>query len=227
MFLRPMRWAVAAGIAAFSAHMATADVVLSQSNSATIALEDKLTDLLGAEGQYLASVRSSHLDRLVRAPRGSDARQIRYTRDFLRGLPKASGGDDWECLSEALYFEARGETVKGIFAVAEVILNRVDNARYPDTVCAVVNQGTGARYRCQFTYTCDGKAETIHEPRAYEMVGKVARMMLDGKARNLTEGATHYHTKSVDPRWARVYPRTTTIGYHHFYRQPGARSADS
>ena len=44
--------------------------------------------------------------------------------------------------------------------------------------------------------------------------------MLDGAPRNLTGGATHYHTKSVKPRWSRVFPRTTTIGYHHFYKQP-------
>jgi spore germination cell wall hydrolase CwlJ-like protein len=217
-------------IAALGVETATADVVMSHSNSATIALDDKLTDLLGTEREALTAVRGARLNELVVTPApapGAGPADVRYTRDFLRTLPKASGGSEWSCLTEALYFEARGESVKGIFAVAEVILNRVDSARYPSTVCGVINQGTGRRYQCQFTYTCDGHKEVIHEPRAHEMVGKIARLMLDGKPRTLTAGATHYHTKSVAPRWSRSFPRTTTIGYHHFYRQPGARSADS
>jgi spore germination cell wall hydrolase CwlJ-like protein len=146
--------------------------------------------------------------------------EIRYDAAFLETLPKPAGGEAFRCLAEALYFEARGEEVKGIFAVAEVILNRVDSPNYPDTVCDVVYQGTGRLFQCQFTYSCDGRKETISEKRAYEKVAKVARLMLDGAPRTLTEGATHYHTKSVRPRWSRVYPRTTTIGYHIFYRQP-------
>jgi len=226
MFFRPMKWAGAALAVVFAAHTATADVVLSKSNNATLALGDELTDLLGAERAQMSGLRGDRLNELVRPPAVKDP-TIRYTRDFLNRLPTPDGGDEWACLTEALYFEARGESVKGIFAVAEVILNRVDSPRYPDSVCGVINQGTGARYQCQFTYNCDGKAEVFNEPRAYEMVGKVARLMLDGKPRDLTAGATHYHTKSVNPRWSRAYPRTTTIGYHHFYRQPGPRSADS
>lgn len=144
---------------------------------------------------------------------------IEYNRAWLASQPKATGGEEWRCLAEALYFEARGESVKGQFAVAEVIMNRVESSRYPDTVCGVINQGTGKKYACQFTYTCDGKAEIIHEPRAFQSVGKIAKVMVDGAPIDLTKGATHYHTKSVNPRWARTYPRTATIGYHHFYRQ--------
>jgi len=110
--------------------------------------------------------------------------------------------------------------VKGQFAVAEVIMNRVKSARYPDTICGVVHQGTGRKYACQFTYTCDGNAEIISEPKAFERVGKIAKVMAKGAERPLTKGATHYHTKSVNPRWASKFPRTATIGYHHFYKQP-------
>ena len=135
-------------------------------------------------------------------------------------MPVVDGGQQWACLTEALYFEARGESVEGIVGVAEVILNRVDDRRYPSSVCGVVNQGTGERYRCQFTYTCDGRPETITELGAHAKVGKIARIMLDGAPRTLTDGATHYHTKSVNPRWSRAFPRTATIGYHIFYREP-------
>ncbi|MEM6375007.1 MAG: cell wall hydrolase [Pseudomonadota bacterium] len=150
--------------------------------------------------------------------------KIEYSRDWLDkmdfGPQDAKDNPEWECLAEALYFEARGESVKGQFAVAEVILNRVDSVAFPDTICKVVNQGTGRKYACQFTYTCDGRPEKINEPRAFDRVGKVAYLMSEGGERALTDGATHYHTKSVNPNWSRVYPRTTTIGYHHFYRKP-------
>ncbi|MGV6805922.1 MAG: cell wall hydrolase [Ruegeria sp.] len=144
--------------------------------------------------------------------------EISYTKAWLDQLPKASGGDDWKCLSEALYFEARGESVRGQFAVAEVILNRVKSSRFPNTICGVVHQGTGKKYQCQFTYTCDGRKEVIHEKRAYERVAKVAQVTMDGVAKSLTAGATHYHTKAVRPSWARVYKETARIGVHIFYR---------
>ena len=146
--------------------------------------------------------------------------EVQYSRDWLATQNLAKGGSEWECLSEALYFEARGESVKGQFAVAEVILNRVDNPRYPNTVCKVVNQGTGRKFACQFTYTCDGYKEIISEPQAYTRVGKVAQLMIGGAPRDLTKGATHYHTRAVSPKWSRKFPRTATIGVHHFYRQP-------
>ena len=146
-------------------------------------------------------------------------KDVTYSREWLSENSIAEGGKQWRCLAEALYFEARGESVKGQFAVAEVILNRVDNPRYPDTVCGVINQGTGKKYQCQFTYTCDGQKEIIAEPAAFRQVGQVAHLMVNGADRPLTKGATHYHTKSVNPRWSRVYPRTTTIGFHHFYIQ--------
>ena len=194
--------------------------------SAEALLEERLSDLLGQEREALSVVPAARLSALTAPPPAGDRgvpvspEAISYDPAFLASLPPASGGDEWRCLSEALYFEARGETVRGMFAVAEVILNRVDSARYPGSVCGVINQGTGRKYACQFTYTCDGRAETIGEPRAYARVGKVARLMLDGAPRDLTAGATHYHTKSVNPSWARRFPRTASIGYHYFYRQP-------
>jgi spore germination cell wall hydrolase CwlJ-like protein len=151
--------------------------------------------------------------------------EISYSRAFIDSLPKIDDehrSESWSCLSEALYFEARGESVKGQFAVAEVIMNRADHGTFPDSVCGVIKQGTasGRKYQCQFTYNCDGVKNRIHERDAYERVGKVAHLLLDGAPRELTDGATHYHTKAVSPRWSRTFPRTTTIGVHHFYRMP-------
>lgn len=141
------------------------------------------------------------------------------TAAALAALPRASGGADWVCLSEALYFEARGETVKGQIAVAEVILNRVASSRFPDTVCGVINQGTGRKYACQFTYTCDGRPEHISNATAFERVGKIARMMLDGAPRTLARGATYYHTTAVRPSWAARFRKTARHGVHVFYKR--------
>ena len=222
MFLRPTRWAALLLAAVLVSSPASADVLITPGSGARLSVDAYEASDAGMRYASLSPASFAPMPtvpglRAHRAP--SRVPPIRYTRDFLRSLPKATGDEEWACLTEALYFEARGETVEGIFAVAEVILNRVDSSRYPDTVCGVIHQGTGRLFQCQFTYTCDGKKETIVEPRAYDMVGKVARLMLDGKPRTLTGGATHYHTKSVSPRWSRVYARTTTIGYHHFYRK--------
>jgi spore germination cell wall hydrolase CwlJ-like protein len=188
-------------------------------------LAARLFTLLGQERLAIQQVPSARVTALSAIPTvaahnipvAQDA--IIYDRTFLASQPAASGGEQWRCLSEALYFEARGENVRGLFAVGEVIMNRLDSARYPSTLCGVINQGTGRQFACQFTYTCDGAAEQIHEHAAWMQVGKVARMLLDGAPRELTSGATHYHTRAVNPRWASIFPRTASIGSHYFYRE--------
>ncbi len=128
-------------------------------------------------------------------------------------------GKQWRCLTEALYFEARGENLVGQVAVAEVILNRVDSKSYPNSVCGVIQQGQSKRNGCQFSFICDGKVEHIGDRKAYDELGKVAWVMLQGKPRILTGKATHYHATSVQPRWAKRLVRTARIGDHIFYRQ--------
>lgn len=144
--------------------------------------------------------------------------KVSFSRSWLDSQPIAKGDAQWRCLSEALYFEARGETVKGQFAVAEIIQNRVKSSRFPGSLCGVIKQGTGRKFQCQFTYTCDGHKEVIAEKKAFERVSKVARAAIDGSAAPLTNGATHYHTKHVRPSWAKVYTETARIGVHIFYR---------
>jgi spore germination cell wall hydrolase CwlJ-like protein len=204
---------------------AYADIVLSESNDPGVFSGGRFSELLSRERSALGQLPAARLEELARLPElasiaRAPAPDVAYSLDWLDAQPKATGGAAWKCLTEALYFEARGETVAGQFAVAEVILNRVDSDRFPDSVCGVIRQGTGKRYQCQFTYTCDGRPETITERRSHERLGKVARLMLDGADRVLTKGATHYHTTAVNPRWARKFPRTATIGVHHFYRMP-------
>lgn len=133
-------------------------------------------------------------------------------------LPKASGGSEWECLTEALYFEARGENFDGISAVAEVIINRKNSPKFPNSICSVISQGVGGRPGCQFSYNCDGKAEVYHEPKAYVRVAKMAKLKLDGRLKKLTDGALFYHTKTVRPSWSRKFRQTVNVGGHLFYK---------
>ena len=188
----------------------------------------KAKTLVSLETKALARARNGHLEKLVTPVAGAQgAGGITYSNDWLARQPIIStGGAEWQCLSEALYFEARGESVQGLFAVAEVIMNRVRSKSFPSTPCAVVNQGTGRLFQCQFTFRCDGHKEVIREPRAYERVAKVARAVLDGANVGLTDGATHYHTTSVRPRWSRVFHKTARIGVHIFYR-PNIRTASN
>lgn len=217
--MRPLKWSLRGFVfACLLATGAQADVTITTSTNPTIELSTRLNSLLRAESETARNMNARAMKRLIEAPAGAE--EAVYSRSAIDALKPVKGGEQWACLTEALYFEARGETIRGMFGVAEVILNRVDDPRYPSSVCKVVNQGTGERFRCQFTYTCDGRPENMADKRAYERVGKVARLMLDGMDRRLTDGATHYHTKSVKPKWSRVFPRTTTIGYHHFYREP-------
>lgn len=138
--------------------------------------------------------------------------------DRIESIEVGAATPEWRCLSEAIYFEARGETLIGQFAVAEVILNRADSERFPDTVCGVVSQGAGSGKGCQFSYKCDGKSDRPTERDAYERIGKISWVMLQGKPRILTGKATYYHTTAVSPSWARKFTRTARIGVHMFYR---------
>jgi len=213
----------AAGLAMLGASLASpavADVTLSTSTAPDGGISGRLGGLMGVEMASLSTLSEMRLRRLGSpyvAPSGDDPRIMSVSE--LDGLTSPRGGDEWHCLTEALYFEARGEPIEGQYAVAEVILNRVDHANYPDSVCDVVNEGTGRRFACQFTYTCDGHPEEMADARALHRLGHIARIMLDGAPRDLTGGATHYHADWVDPRWSRVYPRTAEYGVHVFYRQ--------
>ncbi len=165
------------------------------------------------------------LSRLKQGDKGTTS-DVEYSLAWVDSQPKAEGDQHFQCLAEALYFEARGETVKGQFAVAEVIVNRASSSIFPDTICGVITQGTGRRYQCQFTYKCDGYKDTIAEKQAYERVSKVARAVLDGHSGNLTDGATYYHTNAVRPAWSRRFVRTASIGVHYFYRRHDQRASN-
>ena len=147
-------------------------------------------------------------------------RPSEWTSSKLLSLPVPKSNKQMSCLAEALYFEARGEPIQGQLAVGEVILNRVKDTRYPSSICKVINQGTGRRFACQFTYTCDGKLETVHERKPYEMALKIAKILMTTHDGKLTRGSTHYHSNYVNPKWSKKFERVAKFGRHIFYRQP-------
>lgn len=124
------------------------------------------------------------------------------------------------CLAQAIYYEARGETQRGQVAVAEVIMNRVRSAHYPNSVCGVVYQGSHRSTGCQFTFTCDGSLAHRPRGRAWDRAQRVANAVLLGYTRPLTQGATHYHTVAVNPVWNSGLVETVRVGTHVFYRFP-------
>jgi len=135
------------------------------------------------------------------------------------GIVGAARARHEKCLADAIYFEARGESVRGQMAVAQVVINRVFSGYYPNHVCGVVYQNAHRRFRCQFTFACDGLPERINEPVAWERAKHIARDALDGNFwLNDVGKATHYHARWVHPWWVHEMRRLDRIGVHTFYR---------
>ena len=142
-----------------------------------------------------------------------------------RGLFTAEDRPQMWCLAQNIYYEARGSNRADRIAVADVVLNRVRDDRYPDTICEVVQQGrrnadgSMKRNQCQFSWYCDGRSDWPTNLDAWIDAQQIAFNMLihhDGKG--ITEGATHYHADYVDPSWTRNLQLVGRIGVHIFYR---------
>jgi spore germination cell wall hydrolase CwlJ-like protein len=124
---------------------------------------------------------------------------------------------DLECLTEAVYYEARGESPRGQYAVAQVVMNRVKHPAFPKSVCAVVFQGAGRR-GCQFSFACDGSMRRGREAMAWNRARKVATRALAGAALADIGSATHFHTTGVSPAWGPQMLRVAMVGTHVFYK---------
>tara|TARA_B100001996_G_scaffold128249_1_gene97315 strand:- start:331 stop:936 length:606 start_codon:yes stop_codon:yes gene_type:complete len=152
--------------------------------------------------------------------------------------------EDVECMAKNIYFESRSDNMAGQFAVADVVLNRVKDKRYPNTICDVIYEGpvkekwktkqypdlpdskreyVPLRHKCQFSWYCDGKKDEIprYDNDAWERAQLVAGYILySGEYLGITEGATHYHATYVSPNWRhdRGMQLVGRIGSHIFYR---------
>ncbi len=123
------------------------------------------------------------------------------------------------CLAEGIYFEARGESEEGQVAVAQVVLNRVKNPAYPNTICGVVYQNKHKRNRCQFSFACDGIRDRISQPKSWKLAQRLAKEVLDGKQYlKMVDASTHYHATYVNPRWAKSMVKRGQVGLHIFYK---------
>jgi N-acetylmuramoyl-L-alanine amidase len=123
------------------------------------------------------------------------------------------------CLAQAIYFEARGESLSGRMAVAAVVLNRVRHEKFPDTICGVVRQGGEDPSKgCQFAWWCDGRSDVPTEPRAWADSQRLAREMVAGLHPDLTDGALFFHHHSITPYWMHRLHQTAEIDQHYFYR---------
>jgi spore germination cell wall hydrolase CwlJ-like protein len=124
-----------------------------------------------------------------------------------------------KCLAEAVYFEARGEAVRGQIAVAQVVLNRAFSGFYPTTVCGVVYQNKHRHFACQFTFACDNVADVVREPDMWDRAKRIAKAMLDGQIWLPEVGkSTHYHAYWVHPSWVSEMKKMYKFGVHTFYR---------
>ncbi|MCR5872874.1 cell wall hydrolase [Phenylobacterium sp. J426] len=178
---------------------------------------------MAAAGGYSdAMLQDANVLRLAQQPSGSaQARQLAQLTERLenqQGDRKVSAQRDLECLTQAVYYEARGESPQGQFAVAQVVMNRVKHPAFPKTVCGVVFQGSGRRTGCQFSFACDGSMRGGHETSAWQRARKVASRVLAGAAVADVGSATHFHTTAVAPAWGPQMRRVAQVGMHVFYK---------
>jgi spore germination cell wall hydrolase CwlJ-like protein len=149
----------------------------------------------------------------------SDNQRAKTPAERLGLFDDKSRAKSEKCLAEAVYFEARGEAVRGQIAVAQVVMNRTFSGFYPNTVCGVVYQNKHRHLACQFTFACDNVADVVREPEMWDRARKIAKAMLDGQLW-LPEVAksTHYHAYWVRPSWVNEMKKMYKFGVHTFYR---------
>jgi spore germination cell wall hydrolase CwlJ-like protein len=158
----------------------------------------------------------------LNAERPFAALPIEPMRPFVLRTDAADRERAVRCLTQAVYYEAAREPLKGQQAVAQVVLNRVRHPAYPKSVCGVVYQGSANATGCQFTFTCDGALRWRPEPALWTEAEGVARHALEGYVDREVGSATHYHAVYVAPYWAPTLVKMTQVGQHIFYRWTGA-----
>jgi len=128
---------------------------------------------------------------------------------------------DFECMAQAIYFEAGNEIPTGQRAIADVILNRLHDPRFPKTVCDIIHDGAGVGIgHCQFSWFCDGRSDETSDEVRWQMAEQAATEVLSGEYPDWTKGALYFHNKSVKPPWRKRLLLTNVIGNHIFYRDP-------
>jgi len=146
------------------------------------------------------------------------------TASPFRLADPAAASHDLDCLTAAVYYEARGESGEGQAAVAQVVLNRVRSPAFPKTVCGVVYQGAAA-HGCQFSFACDRSVAAHHEAGAWDRARSVAGRALGGYVMSTVGAATHFHVASLGAIWNGSMVEVARVGQHVFYGFGGHRGA--
>ena len=132
--------------------------------------------------------------------------------------------EELKCMAENIYFEGRAEPMVGKIAIGHVVMNRIEDKRFPDTVCGVVKQtkfypsGRIDLHSCQFSWYCDGKSDKPRDKKCWDDALLIAEVMITYSAIDVTDGALWYHSRKVQPEWSMVYVKTVSIDNHIFYK---------
>tara|TARA_B100002019_G_scaffold291972_1_gene313670 strand:- start:2195 stop:2707 length:513 start_codon:yes stop_codon:yes gene_type:complete len=146
--------------------------------------------------------------------------------------PSVAHQDSATCLAKNMYYEARNQGTAGWMAVTAVVLNRVNDDRFPNSICEVVKEGPTrkswkdpnvripVKHRCQFSWFCDGLSDKPKDKETYRKLFGIADGILGGELPfyDITDGATHYHADYVTPAWAKTKTKTVEIQDHIFYK---------
>ena len=205
---------------------------LDESALAIARRHDPYTVAGGAQRDRQAELLTARLEQLRGQPADTNLRRVNLTGP-VAALPfhlgsKLDASRDLDCLTQAAYYEARGEGRDGMRAVAQVVLNRARHSAFPNSVCGVVFQGAGRRTGCQFSFTCDGSMRGRVNQAAWNRAREVASGALSGAVYASVGNATHFHTTGVSPSWRNSLIRVTQVGDHLFYRfggRSGSREA--
>jgi len=162
--------------------------------------------------------------RAIPAAVNAGAQMVPTLADTMRGRPleeqvaayerAETDNQEQDCLASAVYFEARGESLEGQLAVAEVVMNRADSGRYPSTLCGVVEQP----WQFSFVNATGRIPNANRDSAAWRRAVAVARIAQDGVTEQLSGDCLWYHADYVSPSWGRRLNRVTKIGLHIFYR---------
>lgn len=203
--LLPARWRPALGLTAVAAAMmATVGAAYVGGEAAQKAGPDPAAVVVTDEPGFTTTSAIQTVEKTDRAAKAASAREL-------------------NCLTQAVYYEARGEGRAGMEAVAQVVLNRAKHPAYPKTVCGVVFQGSARRTGCQFSFTCNGAMKARVNRGAWNRAKAVATRAMDGHVAGGIGKATHFHTTAVAPVWRNSLIRVGQVGDHVFYRfgRPG------
>ncbi|WGM30032.1 cell wall hydrolase [Brevundimonas sp. NIBR11] len=187
---------------------------------------DPYTVAGAAQRDRQAELLTARLEQLRPETTRSDLRRASLTDISAAARPfrisnALDASRDLECLTQAAYYEARGEGADGMRAVVQVVLNRARHPAFPRSVCGVVFQGSGRRVGCQFSFTCDGSMRGAVNRAAWNRARTIASAALSGAVYAGVGNATFFHTTAVAPAWRSSFLRVSQVGNHVFYRFGG------